>query len=58
MLAAALSGDQAERFCSQTRCAGCLSVAAFDSPSLVTISGDYINVAQAMAEDSRWGIFH
>ncbi|KAF2998934.1 t1pks [Curvularia kusanoi] len=57
MLAAALSADEAEKFCNQSHYAGCLNVAAFNSPSLITISGDHQKVAQAVTELEAAGVF-
>lgn len=57
MLAAALSADQAEEFCQQARYAGHLIVAAYNSPCLVTISGDDTSITQALVELEDDGVF-
>jgi hybrid polyketide synthase/nonribosomal peptide synthetase ACE1 len=57
MFAAALSADRAQEFCCLLRYKGYLTVAAFNGPNLVTISGDRTHVARAIAELEEDGTF-
>ncbi|KAH8812401.1 putative PKS-NRPS protein [Xylogone sp. PMI_703] len=57
MLAAGLSHEDADEFCSQPALAGRIQVAASNAPESVTLSGDVDAVAEAKAMLDERGIF-
>lgn len=57
MLACGLSGEQASAFCSQSEYNGKLSVAAHNSPTLTTLSGDLDAIRNAVNELKSQGVF-
>ena len=57
MLVAALSENQAEELCHLPEYEGRLTVAAFNSPSLVTISGDSAMITRAVAKLESDSVF-